>query len=472
MARQVGTCGLDDTMAKSIAWARRLNPLELEGTWLWVFHFFLAALYGGFLFLVAQTVAVKLYGIGFSAILETLSVICVGLSAVLLWSLLRRAAKVNPRSALRSMLEDNRNTIAELLQLNENLEAEICSRSEELNALNKRFGIATEKFKISAFQCDRQNRYLWAMNYLLSEDTIVGRTDYEIMPENEAEKLMSAKNRAMASDEIQDVEISLFVNGVLQSYDIKVAGIRDVRGDVVGTTMISLDITDKVEARNRLMTLMREVNHRAGNSLAIVASICALSSRCANSLSEFVSILSGRINSLAKSTHSLSADSWQGTDCAKIVVDQLTTLPTALKFRVKINSSPLILLPKAVQTIGLVVHELSNEVKSSGALTETSGQVVISWYVEGEGNDSEFVFQWTVESEDCRASMISDDFRRLFLERISGGELSGRSKIYDTPTGWCFELRGKANYSVHSGDIVKDECVATFMALAEQSRAA
>src|SRR5690606_25248493 len=62
----------------------------------------------------------------------------------------------------------------------------------------------------------------------------------------------------------------------------------------------------------RLRALLRELNHRTKNLLAIVQSIAAQTARGTQSLPEFLARFNGRVHSLARSQDLVVDTSWTG----------------------------------------------------------------------------------------------------------------------------------------------------------------
>ncbi len=79
---------------------------------------------------------------------------------------------------------------------------------------------------------------------------------------------------------------------------------RNDEGQVIGILGISIDITERRRHEERMLLVMREVNHRAKNMLAVVQAIAHTSSRFAHSVEEYVLSFSARLRSLAEAMDS------------------------------------------------------------------------------------------------------------------------------------------------------------------------
>lgn len=433
-----------------------LNAFDLDGRWQWLYQFFLAAFYGAFLLIVGKTLASWLYGIGISAAVEFAAMVCVTISAALLWMIVLKASRRTSIRSLNHLLEESRDTIAGILQSNDDLESELFNQSEDLAALRFRFKIILEKFKISAFQCDRNHRYLWAQNFMMPTDDILGKSDEDIMPPDVAAKLHALKAAALLDTAIHECEIQLKQDGRWFSYNVQVAACKNAEGDVIGTTMISMDVTEQFAARQHLAMMLREVNHRVSNSLSIVLSICNLSSGYYRTVDGFMGSLSGRVNSLAKSNSLLSDASWHGIDGHKLIERQLGHFSPETLGRIRISGPHTPLWPKAIQTIGLTVHELMLQAIESGLFETPTGRIEIDWSVSIERDKRVLAFSWACIAEPAAILNDANGFSTLFLERIAGRDLGGQSQITITDKGWIFNLRGKEETVAEQADQAAD----------------
>ncbi|MFC7540178.1 HWE histidine kinase domain-containing protein [Siccirubricoccus deserti] len=95
-----------------------------------------------------------------------------------------------------------------------------------------------------------------------------------------------------------------------------------VRGDG-GARFVGLawDVTDRREAEERHLLLMREVDHRAKNSLAVVQSVLALTR--ANDLSGFRTAVTGRIGAMARAHTLLARTRWDAVDLQALLQEEL-----------------------------------------------------------------------------------------------------------------------------------------------------
>ena len=76
---------------------------------------------------------------------------------------------------------------------------------------------------------------------------------------------------------------------------------KNSSGRVIGASKIARDITEKKETEERILMLMREVNHRVKNQYAVILSMIRETSNRASNTVEFEQQVRERIMALARS---------------------------------------------------------------------------------------------------------------------------------------------------------------------------
>lgn len=145
-----------------------------------------------------------------------------------------------------------------------------------------------------------------------------------------------------------------------------------------------IDVTEQrrieaLEASER--RLLKEVDHRAKNALAIVESIVRLSN--ADDPLLYAAAIQQRVQALAR-VHSLLAESgWSAVSLEEVVRQQVG--PFAVR-RLKIAGPKVMLPAPVVQPLGLVLHELAVNAARHGALLARDGWVRIKWTAAPDGS--------------------------------------------------------------------------------------
>ena len=126
-----------------------------------------------------------------------------------------------------------RRRVAEL----EAADAERRRAEEKLRDSEERFRVALKGSKITVFQQDRDLRYTWVHNPNpgLAVEDVVGNTDADLVPAEDATVLTGIKRRVLEKGVGENAEIRFSVGGEPFYYDITLEPLRGRSGDVVTT---------------------------------------------------------------------------------------------------------------------------------------------------------------------------------------------------------------------------------------------
>jgi PAS domain S-box-containing protein len=142
-------------------------------------------------------------------------------------------------------------------------------------------------------------------------------------------------------------------------------------------SVVLIDITDRKLADERQKLLMREVDHRAKNALAVAQAVVELTKEA--DPADFKRAVVGRVAAIAR-THSLLADGrWSGVDLRRLVNDELAPYATEKVGQLVVEGPTHSLAPAAAQLIGLIVHELATNAVKYGGLKDPEGRLEVSW---------------------------------------------------------------------------------------------
>jgi two-component sensor histidine kinase len=194
--------------------------------------------------------------------------------------------------------------------------------------------------------------------------------------------------------------------------------------------------TDTIEARRYALEqqateqqrlLMREVDHRAKNVLAVVQSIIRLTKT--GDPIDYPAALNGRIDALANAHTLLAQSGWSGVDFAALVRHELAALGGDM---VSLRGPNVMVHADATQSIALVLHELTVNALRHGALSRPKGHLDIAWAIadRASGGDRTLQVVWR-ERSDLRLSdaPIRPGFGMQLLNQITQGQLHGTVRI-------------------------------------------
>ncbi len=138
-----------------------------------------------------------------------------------------------------------------------------------------------------------------------------------------------------------------------------------------------IDITERKESEQRQNLLMREVDHRAKNVLAVVQAVLRLSR--AETAEAFREVVEGRIASLARAHSLLASSRWTGVELRQLLREELAPYIGGRDDRLRLRGPDIFMPAEMAQSIALVLHELSTNAAKHGALSEPTGTIDIDW---------------------------------------------------------------------------------------------
>lgn len=252
-----------------------------------------------------------------------------------------------------------------------------------------RLRLALEAARAVVWQCDLSSDWIAMIDGSMAAEGGVpdrpdilaaGEASQRIHPEDR-HLVISAVDRAISQDSTYDVVFRTVTPDGLRWIHSLGRPTYDAEGNPRELLTLNLNVTEQVKARDREMLLMREVDHRAKNLLAVVQSVVSLTR--ARSIVDFKKAVTGRIKSLAN-VHGLLAESnWDGADLAAIVADELA--PYASIGVLQVEGPSLWLDASAAQAIALVLHELVTNAAKYGALSTPAGRLKVSWLLDKSG---------------------------------------------------------------------------------------
>jgi two-component system, chemotaxis family, CheB/CheR fusion protein len=123
---------------------------------------------------------------------------------------------------------------------------------EELRANEERLRVALSAASISVFNQDLALRYTWthAPDPGFAAEPIIGKSDFDLLPEQEAAALTAIKQQVLASGKGERLNVRTTVAGKTGVFDLTIEPLHDAAGAVVGITCASLAVSGQ-EGRER-----------------------------------------------------------------------------------------------------------------------------------------------------------------------------------------------------------------------------
>lgn len=157
---------------------------------------------------------------------------------------------------------------------------------------------------------------------------------------------------------------------------------RDPEGKPLVMMGASIDITESKQTAEQTRLLLRELNHRVKNTLAMIQSIARQTLRQNPDPEDFISAFSGRLRTISEA-HVLLADrDWSGVQLYEVIASQFGPDFLTRPDRADIAGPDVNLPPDHALGLGLILHELTTNAHRHGAWAGDDGEVQLHWDIE------------------------------------------------------------------------------------------
>ncbi len=215
--------------------------------------------------------------------------------------------------------------------------------------------------------------------------------------------------------------------------------LRDESGKIVYWFGTCTDIEDIRSAEQREQVLMREVNHRAKNMLALVQAIARQTAF--RSPQEFIARFEARLHALAANQDLLVRSGWKDVPLGSLVRTQLAHFADLLDDRIVLAGPDLKIKAAAAQSLGMVLHELATNAAKYGALSAPSGRVRVDWSIDKlNGGPPQFHARWTELGGPTVQPPGKRGFGSTVLEGFARISLKADARVEFAPAGLIWTL--------------------------------
>jgi PAS domain S-box-containing protein len=224
--------------------------------------------------------------------------------------------------------------------------------------------------------------------------------------------------------------------GASRFWEVEVTPILGADGRPHHVLAVSRDRTEHHRAQQALHSLGFEHNHRIKNQMAVVQSIVNQTLRGTYALDTAKKMIAARLDVLAR-THDLLMHNPGEHASLRALVDTGTHMLDAR--RLSLEGPEITLAPKPALSLALILHELSVNAATHGALTVPEGRVEISWGLAQM--DDAPAFELIFSERDGPA--VVPPTTRGFGSRLVQGGLSGTASqawLDYEPEGLRFRL--------------------------------
>ena len=272
----------------------------------------------------------------------------------------------------------------------------LAEAEEALRAIHAVIDSANEAVLV----CDRNGiiTHANAASSIIYEGNRIGQAFAEIIPLDfhgtsgvlQADDVIAM---VIAGVPIRGIEASA-LNAPKKDYLVSAAPLRVSGGRISGAVVTMVDLSHRKAAEERQQLLMRELDHRVKNTLAMVVSISARTASKSDTVEAFQKVFSGRIQALAATHNLLLKNSWSSMELRDIVKSELAPYVDDAACNMAINGLNIALVPRAAIAFGLIVHELTTNAVKYGSLSQEGGRVTLRALGDNKRKSAPFVLEW------------------------------------------------------------------------------
>ncbi|MDZ4789972.1 MAG: GAF domain-containing protein [Hyphomicrobiales bacterium] len=185
------------------------------------------------------------------------------------------------------------------------------------------------------------------------------------------------------------------------------------------------EVVEEERRRNseRQNLLLAELNHRVKNILALISALVKRGSEPDEPLASYIRGLEGRIRSLA-TAHDLISKSTM-SDLRSLLDTEISAYRTKVE-QITLRGPSVALSAYAFPVMALLVHEMMTNAVKYGALSVSSGRLVIAWEIDDR---NQLVFTWEESGGPAVQMPKQEGFGSVLIKKNIPFELGGEATV-------------------------------------------
>jgi two-component sensor histidine kinase len=202
----------------------------------------------------------------------------------------------------------------------------------------------------------------------------------------------------------------------------------------VPSLVLSADVAVRKNAEARQALLVRELQHRTKNLLAVMQSIVNNTLARSRDPASARDIIGGRLQALARAQDFVVSGAGEGVAIRTVVAAELAPFLS----RLTIDGAPVVVGNTFGQKLALVLHELATNAAKYGSLSKPNGRVLVSWKVDQPegGGEPRLQFSWAERGGPSVKPPVEEGFGMQLISAL----LKGASRVSFEQGGLEFEV--------------------------------
>jgi PAS domain S-box-containing protein len=347
----------------------------------------------------------------------------------------------NAVSLLRSPSGQTEGTVGVTIDISAQRKAETALRESQ-----RRLNAVLDNASVSIFLMDEHQQcvYMNAAAETLTGYTLAetrGRTLHDVVhhtrPDGTHFPLAECPiDRAFPEDnQMQGEETFVHKDGSFYPVAFTASPIRDEDAEAIGTIIEVRGIRAEKQAQERQRLLINELNHRVKNTLTTVQSIASQSLRNAPTKHDAKDALEGRLIALSRVHDVLTQENWEGAELREIVAQAVEPYSGRGEDRLHLKGSKVRLSPRMALALAMALQELATNAVKYGALSNTTGEITITWGIDKAVAPARLHLQWEEIGGPPVQAPTHRGFGSRLIERSLAQELDGKVQMEFATTG-------------------------------------
>jgi len=211
--------------------------------------------------------------------------------------------------------------------------------------------------------------------------------------------------------------------------------------------------------------LIAELNHRVRNILSLIRGLVRQSLDPQADTRNTISLLEGRIESLARAHDQITQDNWSAAPLGRLIETEAAAYLGGKSQRLVCGGPAVLLHPNAFSTLALVFHELMTNSAKYGALSD-NGSVRVEWRLDDEGD---LRIDWREQGGPAVQPPKRQGFGTTIIQRSIPYDLGGKAEVRYALTGLEADFCVPARH-VAAGEAARAPAAAVTIAASEDVR--
>jgi PAS domain S-box-containing protein len=214
-----------------------------------------------------------------------------------------------------------------------------------------------------------------------------------LIPPELVEKYDSAMDLLLARDTADAVDVELLASD-RRRVPVRIA-MSKLPGDPPRIVAAVQDVTDVREAEGRRELIMREMEHRAKNTLAVIQAALRLGASGATDAQALAKAVEARVAALGRSQSLLTSVGEGGASLRSLIEQEVAPFaPPEAEHgkRLSIEGPEIRVTARTAQALTMTFHELATNAAKYGAFASKAGRLNISWEIARP--DEFLVLRW------------------------------------------------------------------------------